>query len=91
MSDFTTDAKEIIARKDHRCCCYEIYVDSGYGLDDIPEVYREAVKRMQDKKGIIQKGEKCLYWSGRFDGEFFRAYADADMLNLINDMEWTDQ
>lgn len=91
MSEFTTPARKVTARVDHDCCCYDIYADSGYGMNEIPEKYHDAINRMKEQKGKIKKGDECYYWSGRFDGEFFHAYADPEMLDLIYDMGWDEQ
>lgn len=88
---FSTSAKEITARKQHECVCYQRYVESGYGKVDIPDIYHDAVDRMKDNRGMINSGDKCLFWSGKFDGEMYSAWADIEMHSLIVDMEWFDE
>ena len=88
---FSTGYKTVTARKEHDCCCFDIYLASGYGAIDVPCEYREAIHDMRDKKGKIQIGEEYIMWSGMADGEFFTARANKRMHELICEMEWFDE
>lgn len=90
MSNFSTPAKIIKARKQHDCCCYERVVDSGYSIDDFDEKYHDQLRKMKANGGKIEVGEEYLSWSGSFDGEMFTARANKIMHELVCDMEWFD-
>ena len=88
--NFSTDIKTLTARKEHDCCCYDIYLASGYGVEDTPLEYWSVLHDMRFKNGMIQVGEEYVMWSGVFEGEFFTARANKRMHDLICEMEWFD-
>lgn len=90
MSEFATPLKTVKTRKSHICCCYERFCDSGYGLEDVPDQFHGAIARMRETKGVIPIGSECYFWSGKYDGEMYTAYADKEMHDLICEMQWFD-
>lgn len=88
---FVAPIKTVVARKEHNCCCYDIFLASNYSAEELPKEYLNDLYEMRDKKGKIEVSEEYFMWSGIYDGEFFTARANKRMYELICEMEWFDE
>lgn len=88
MSEFQTEIKTITARSEHYCWAYEIICDTGYGEPDFTKDEWDAIKKMKESGGKIKNGESCYFWSGKFDGEMYSAWANVELFEIVFKYGW---